>query len=193
MKLFFKFSTLFLILLSTSSVSMLGIELYDTRESVEKLNLPIVAEESGIIKYSTENENELSVTFENDKVVYMENDWLLEEEGKNPLFTNFTFGETSIAQIRNEFGTNGFTYSNRLYSATDTHLVTFNCYEINSDKNEVMVFVTGIPIRDKDSVNENNISEKLKLIALIIADKKYLNKIWGEEKVFDEGYKKIQL
>ena len=191
MKLFLNLSIAVLILFSTSSVSMLGIELYDTRESVENLNLPVVAEESGIVKYSTENGNELSVTFENEEVVYMENDWLLKEEGKEPLFTNFKFGETSIAQIRNEFGINGFTYSNRLYSATDTHLVTFNCFEIDSDKGEVLVTVTGVEIAKKDEVNESNISDKLKLLAIIIADKNYLDKIWGEEKSFDENYRKI--
>lgn len=183
----------FLILFPKNSISMLGIELYDTRESVENLGLPIVAEEPGIVKYQTGNGNELSVTFENNKVVYMENDWLLEEEGKEPLFTEFTFGKTSIADIRNEFGSNGFTYSNRLFSSTSTHLVTFNCFEFDTDKNEVLVTITGVQIAEKDQVNENNISEKLKLLAIIIADKDYLDKIWGEEKAFDENYRKIQI
>ncbi|GGG23185.1 hypothetical protein [Christiangramia forsetii] len=172
---------------------MLGIELYDTRESVEELNLPIVGEEPEIIKYRTKNGNELSVTFENDKVVYMENDWLLKDDGSEPLFTNFIFGKTSIAEIRNEFGTNGFTYSNRLVSNTNTHLVTFNCFEFDTNKNEVLVTITGITIEEKDQVNENNISEKLKLLAIIIADRKYLDEIWGKEKVFDGDYKKINL
>lgn len=172
---------------------MMGIELYDTRESVENLNLPIVAEESGIVKYSTENGNELSVTFENDKVVYMENDWLLMDEGAEPLFTNFIFGETSIADIREEFRTNGFTYSNRLFASTETHLVAFNCFEFDSEKNEILVTITGVSIAEKDQVNENNLSDKLKLLAIIIADKNYLDKIWGEEKAFDENYRKIRI
>lgn len=181
------------VLFSIGSISMLGIELFDTRESVEDLNLPVVGEEPGIVKYRTKNGNDLSVTFENDKVVYMENDWLLSAEGSKPLVTDFTFGETSIADIREEFGTNGFTYSNRLYSATDTHLVTFNCFEFDTDKNEVLVTITGIAIEEKDEVNENNISDKLKLMAIIIADKSYLDKIWGKDKVFDGGYRKIKL
>ncbi len=126
-------------------------------------------------------------------IVYMENDWLFSAEGTKPLITDFTFGESSIADIREEFETNGFTYSNRLYSSTDKHLVTFNCYEFDSDKNEVIVFITGVPIKDRDKVTEINISERLKLIAIIIADKSYLDQIWGEEKVFDKNYKKIIL
>ncbi|WP_282017697.1 hypothetical protein [Salegentibacter mishustinae] len=172
---------------------MLGIELYDTREPVENLGHPIVAEKPGIVKYQTDNGNELSVTFENDKVVYLENDWLFSSEGKDPLVTDFTFGKTSIAEIREEFETNGFTYSNRLYSATATHLVTFNCFELDTNKNEVLITITGVPIAEKNQINEDNLSEKLKLLAIIIADKKYLDKIWGEEKVFDDDYKKIQL
>ncbi|AVR47054.1 hypothetical protein C7S20_18370 [Christiangramia fulva] len=170
---------------------MLGVELFDSRESVEDLNLPVVAKEPGIIKYRTNNGNDLSLTFENDKVVYMENDWLHQPEGSKPLFSDFTFGKTSIGDIRKKFGSNGFLYSNRSFSSTDTHLVTFNCFEFDTDKNEVLVTITGVPIAEKDQVNKNNISEKLKLLAIIIADKKYLDKIWGEEKVFDENYKKI--
>jgi hypothetical protein len=186
------FFIILLLILPLGSISMLGIELYDTRESVESLDLPIIGEESGIVKYRTKNGNDLSVTFENDKVVYMENDWLLSAGGSKPLFTDFIFGKTSIADIRNKFGTNGFTYSNRLFSSTNTHLVTFNCFEFDTNKNEVLVTITGIAIEEKDQVNENNISEKLKLLAIIIADKKYLDKIWGEEKAFDKNYKKIK-
>ena len=193
MKFIFSSFIIISILFSIGSIPMLGIELFDSRKSVEMLNLPVVGEEPGIVKYRTENGNDLSVTFENDMVVFMENDWLLAEEGTKPLVTDFIFGITSIADIRNKFGTNGFTYSNRLYSATDTHLVTFNCFEFDTDKNEVVVFVTGVPIKDSDKVNESNISDKLKLMAIIIADKAYLDKIWGEEKVFDGGYKKIKL
>ena len=41
-------------------------------------------------------------------------------------------------------------------------------------------------------VTEENVSEKLKLDALILADKSYLDRAWGKEKVFDENYKKIK-
>jgi hypothetical protein len=192
MNIIFKFILTSIVFVSGDSVSMLGVELYDNWKSVAELNLQVVGEESGIVKYRTNDGNDFSITFENDKVVYMENDWLLQEGSKKPLLTNFTFGKTSIADIRNEFGTNGFTYSNRLFSSTNTHLVTFNCFELDTDKNEVFVAITGIAIEGKNQVNENNISEKLKLLAIIIADKKYLDKIWGEEKVFDKNYKKIK-
>jgi len=179
------------ILVSVSSLSMLGIELYDSRKSVEDLNLPIVGRENGLIKYRTKNGNDLSVTFENNMVVYMENDWLLQPEGTKPLYSNFTFGETSLEDIRKEYGTNGFSYVNRSIYTTETDLITFNCFEFDSKKNEVLVVVTGVSMDDED-VNVDNVSQKMKLLAVIIADKAYLDKIWGEEKVFSGDNKKIK-
>jgi len=170
---------------------MLGIELYDSRKSVEDLNLPIVGRENGLIKYRTKNGNDLSVTFENNMVVYMENDWLLQPEGTKPLYSNFTFGETSLEDIRKEYGTNGFSYVNRSIYTTETDLIKFNCFEFDSKKNEVLVVVTGVSMDDED-VNVDNVSQKMKLLAVIIADKAYLDKIWGEEKVFSGDNKKIK-
>lgn len=179
------------LLASAGSVSMLGIALNDSRKSVEDLSLPIVGQEPGSVKYRTKNGNDLSVTFENDKVVYMENDWLHTSEGSQPLVSNFTFGKTSLDDIRNEYGTNGFTYTNRSFYTTETDLIAFNCFEFDTDKNEVLVTITILSMEDEE-VNEDNVSKKLQLQAIIIADKSYLDKIWGKEKVFDENYKKIK-
>ena len=191
MKTFISLLLLTTILVSVSSLSMLGIELYDSRKSVEDLNLPIVGKEPGIVKYRTKNGNDLSVTFENNMVVYMENDWLLQPAGAKPLYSNFTFGKTSLDDIRKEYGTNGFTYVNRSIYTTETDLIAFNCFEFDSKKNEVLVVITGVSMADED-VNVDNISKKMKLLAIIIADKAYLDKIWGEEKIFSGNYKKIK-
>ena len=191
MKTFISLLFLNLILVSVSSVSMLGIELYDSRKSVENLKLPVVGEEPGIVKYRTKNGNDLSVTFENNLVVYMENDWSLQPEGAKPLYSNFTFGRTSLYDIRKAYGTNGFSYVNRSVFTTETDLLTFNCFEFDSKKNEVLVLITGVSMADEE-VNVENISNKMKLVAMIIADKAYLDKIWGAEKIFSANYKKIK-
>jgi hypothetical protein len=179
-------------LVSIGSVSMLGIELYDSRQSVENLGLPIVEEEPGIVKYRTENGNDLSVTFENDKVVYMENDWLLQPESSEPLYSDFRFGATSLVDIRDKFGSNGFAHLERNVITTETQLISFNGYQIDSEKNEVLVTITGLDLNDPE-VNENNFTDKMLLLAIIIADEAYLDKIWGEGKIYDENYKKIEL
>jgi len=66
----------------------------------------------------------------------------------------------------------------------------FNCFEFDSKNNEILVTITKI-LLDED-VTEENVARKLKLDALIIADKTYLDKTWGKDKVFDMNYKKNQ-
>ncbi|MBK8244233.1 MAG: hypothetical protein IPK88_12470 [Saprospiraceae bacterium] len=73
---------------------------------------------------------------------------------------------------------------------TDTDLIEFNCFEFDSNNNEVLVTITKMPI--KEHVPKDNISSKLKLDAIIIADKAYLDKTWGNEKAYDLNYRKIK-
>jgi len=185
---FFLFIT---ILSSTSDISMLGIELYDSRESIEKLNLEVVGEKPGMIKYRTAGGNDFSITFDKGNVVYMENDWLQGSKSKEPLFTDFSFGKTTLEDIREKYKSNGFSHKNRMIQMTDDAIIDFSCFEFDSQKGEVLVVITVAPLT-KD-LTAGNIHENLKLEAVVIADKEYLNKIWGEEKVYSDDYKKIRL
>jgi len=175
----------------TSEIAMYGIKIGDARKSLKNLKLEIVAKEKDMIKYRTENGNDLSITFDKDKVVYMENDWLQDTKSNQPLFSNFLFGQTTLKDIRDEFSTNGFTYKSINMFTTETHLIAFNCFEFDSKNNEILVTITKISLNE--DVTEENVSSKLKLDALIIADKLYLDKLWGKDKLFDPNYKKIKL
>ena len=119
----------------------------------------------------------------------MENDWLHDDKSKQPLYSDFTFGQTTLKEIRSKFGTNGFAYKSRGAFTTETDLIEFNCFEFDSPNNEVLITITKISL--KEDVTEENVAEKLKLDALIIADKRYLDRTWGKEKAFDKNYKKI--
>ena len=174
----------------TGNISMFGIKINDTRESLANIKLEIVAKDKDMVKYKTENGNDFSVTFDNDKVVYMENDWLQDVNSRLPLFSDFTFGKTTLKDIRSKFSTNGFTFKSRGYFKTETDLIMFNCFEIDSKKNEVLVTITKVSL--KEDVNEETVASKLKLVALIIADEEYLDRTWGKNKVFDTNYKKIK-
>jgi len=178
------------LLIPASDISMHGVKINDTKTSLDNLKLKIAAKEDNMIKYTTDNGNDFSVTFDNGKVVYMENDWLQDGKSRKPLYSDFTFGQTSLKDIRNELGTNGFTYKSRGAFTTETDLIGFNCFEFNSQNNEVLVTITKISL--KEDVTKENVASKLKLDALIIADKSYLDKIWGKEKLFDNNYKKIK-
>jgi len=191
MKSILVLSVILALFLPTGNISMFGVKINDSLKSLENLKLKIVARDENMIKYSTENGNDFSVTFENGKVIYMENDWLHELNSKQPLFSDFLFGQTTLKDIRTKFSTNGFAYKSRGAFTTETDLIEFNCFEIDSKNNEVLVTITKVSL--KENVTEETVASKLKLDALIIADKAYLDRTWGKDKVFDKNYKKIKL
>ena len=189
----------FIICLSLSSnsteISMQGIKINDSEKILEKINLNVIVSDrenaTPQIKYRTENGNDLSITLKERKVVYLENDWLRDKKGIKPLLTNFIFGETTLKDIRKSFGTNGFTYEKMTAFTTDTHLIEFNCFEIDSPNNEVLVIITKVSLDNE--ITEENVAEKLKLDAIILANKDYLDEIWQGKKIYDPKNKKVKL
>jgi hypothetical protein len=176
--------------LPTADISMLGIKIGDSRKSLENIKLKIDAKEGEMIKFKTDNGNDFSITCQKGKVVYMENDWIQDNKGTQPLFSDFIFGQTSLREIRKKFETNGFTYKQRGTFTTDKYLITFNCFEFDSPNNEIFVTITKVSLTA--NVTEDNVADNLKLDAIIIANKSYLDKEWGKEKVYDKNYRKIK-
>lgn len=174
-----------------NEISMHGIKINSSKSVLQKVDLKIDVSAENMTKYKTTNGNDLSVTTENGKVVYLENDWLHEKQGEKPLISNFIFGKTSLREIRKEFGTNGFTYPGRNDLITDTDIIEFNCFDLDSPNKEVIVMITKAHL--KENLSEANLADHLKLEAIVLANKKYLNEIWGNKKVFDPNYKKIKL
>ena len=174
----------------TGGISMYGVKINDSRKSLDHIKLKIIAKDEHMIKYRTENGNEFSVTFEKGKVVFMENDWLQDSKSRQPLFSKFLFGQTTLQDIRNRFLTNGFTYKSKGTIKTDTELIELNCFEFDSKNNEVLVVITKTAL--KEGVKKENMASKLKLDAIIIAEKAYLDRFSGKEKVFGKNYKKIK-
>jgi hypothetical protein len=170
---------------------MLGIKINDSQTVLKKIKLKVLAKEDGAIKYLTKNGNEFSITMENGKVVYLEEDWSHKLTSSQSSFPNLIFGKTSLNKIRSIFGSNGFFYNNQYGNKTGTELMMFNCFEFNSSNNEVLVIITKIALKNK--ATEDNIGDKLKLDAIIIADKNYLDEIWGNDKEFEPDYKKINI
>lgn len=177
--------------MQTDEISMLGLKIGDSQKSLGKIKLKVDAKEGDMTKFKTENGNEFSVTCQKGKIVYMENDWLQNTNAKQPLFSDFQFGQTTLRDIRKTFGTNGFTFKSRGAFIIDKDFIEFNCFEFDSSNNEILVLVTKAPLTAK--VTEDNVSDNLKLDAIIIADKSYLDREWGKEKIYDKNYKKIKL
>lgn len=176
---------------SKKDISMFGLKIGDSQQSLSNIELKVVAKAKNIIKFKTENENDFSITCQKGKIVYMENDWLQDPEASQPLITDFQFGKTSLRDIRKKMGTNGFVYYNRRSLTTDKDLIQFNYFELDSPNNEILVTITKVPLNA--DVTEENVADHLKLDAIILADKTYCDETWGKSKAFDKQYKKIKL
>ena len=190
MKSFLAILSIWTFIVIVTPIAMQGVKINDSQSSLDNIRLEIVSKGKSMVKYRTENGNDFSITSENGKVVFMENDWLQDEKGCKPLYSSFKFGQTTLKEIRRKFGTNGFSHQNMGTFKTDTHVIMFNCFEFDSPNNEVLVTITKVSLDDE--VTEKNVAEKAKLDALIIADKGYLEREWGEEKLFDPNYHKIK-
>jgi hypothetical protein len=176
---------------ASTEISMLGVKIHDPEKSITQVKLGQVSKEKNMVKFKTENGNDFSITTENGKVVYMENDWLQNPKSREALITDFQFGKTTLKDIRARFGTNGYTYKSNAVFTTNTHLVMFNCFELESENEEILVTITKIALNE--GVTEENVARKLTLDAIILADKNYLDKIWGKEKTYDTKRKKVKL
>ena len=184
--------------IKSDDVSMLGLQIGSSSKEIDNIKLKIIAEDNPnesilIKKFRTNNGNDFSVTAVNGMVVYLENDWLHQADGTEPLITNFTFGETTLKEIRQTFGSNGFAYVKFFGTTTETDIIMLNCFEIDSPNDEILVVVTKLPLSIAKTYKTNNVTDHLKLEALILSNSEYLGAIWGDEKTYDDGYKKIKL
>ncbi len=175
----------------TIDISMFGLKIGSNQKLLANIKLKVDAKEGNMIKFKTDNGNDFSITCQQGKIVYMENDWLQGANARQPLFSDFQFGQTTLRNIRKKFGTNGFVYNSRRTFTTDKDLIQFNCFEFDSPNNEILVVITKVPLTI--NVTEESIADNLKLDAIIIADKFYCDKEWGKDKAYDKNYKKIKL
>lgn len=190
MKILLTMIFLAMMLLPAGDISMLEIKIGDSQKSLDKIKLKVEVREGDMIKFKTDNHNDFSVTCQKGKVVYMENDWLQDIKARQPLFSDFEFGQTTLRDIRKKFGTNGFTYKSRGPFTTDKYLIEFNCFEFDSPNDEILITITKMLLTA--NVTENSVADSLKLDAIIIAKKSYLDGEWGKEKLYDRNYKKIK-
>ncbi len=162
---------------------------------MKKLTLSLINHEKNgdtqIRKYKTKDGNEISITVQHGKVVYIEYDWLEEKKSTKTHFNGFVFGKTTLSDLRTRFGNNGFTYTSTAFVESGNGLIAFNCYELINSTSNILVFVTKVILNPE--INELNIGDHFKLYALILANQTYLDEIWGKEKIYDPAYKKISL
>jgi hypothetical protein len=144
------------------------------------------------VKWDLPKGNAVSVTASPDTgtIVFIESDW-----GGDPANTavevpGMEFGKTTLADIRKHFQSNGFAFKSNLGGITQENLVSFNCYQIDTDPDLIVVFVTKLPIKDVPIVAGKPKPDmgRGRLDAVILASLAYLKGIWGEDRVFDATY-----
>jgi hypothetical protein len=177
--------------------SLSGIRIGDEIASADQIGFaPVERNQSGpfaITKWRLPDKNELSITSatNNGKIVYIECDWGRLQSGTYTDFPGLYYGRTSLADIRQRFGNNGFAYGNRTgMRSPDNSFVMFNSYEVENANEVVVTFITKIAPSDIKSAKPNP-AMFAKLDSIILGDAQYLRNIWGSQLVFDPAYHKI--
>ena len=77
-----------------------------------------------------------------------------------------------------KFGSNGFAYDQNPTGRFPDGIVLSNNYEI-AETGLVAIFITKCSFEDLNETNPD-IADRAKLVSLILADRTYLDSIWGE-------------
>lgn len=185
--------------------SLSGIAIGADISSLSVMGIPPAArEDTG--KYVTENYrladgNELRVTYARDetRIVYLETHWGGSKPGTTTDLEGFTYGKTTLRDLTDRIGNNGYTYSAipAAHFPEEGARIMLNSYELEEAGAQVVTFVTKISPERVAYLNENKGNAKadkeFKLVAIVLADPSYLDEVWGSGKVYDGNYKPIKL
>ena len=179
--------------------SLTGVSLGAAPSTLEALSMRSVAREGHAqrkaTKFILENGNNLSVTYDSksDKILYIEDDWSLKDEGKLSGMDSLIFGFTTLDDLRQRNGSNGFSWKSIAMHRDGDDVVAFNAYEIRDKPGAIAVFVTVAHLSEYEIAppERRKISSFLRLHSIILASEEYLDEIWGEEKTYDGSSKSI--
>jgi predicted outer membrane lipoprotein len=174
--------------------------------SLQNLELHQIARSgSGAIKmtkWKLDNGNEMSVTYDSvrDRILYMEIDWSEKPQGITLGMNKLQFGRSTLRQVRDIYNSNGFSYANHMMFSGEEGIATFNAFELKKTPTIVIVFVTKLSKTTErhiaslpEKLEANAISGYFKLVAVVVADERYLDEIWGSEKIYDSNSVPISL
>lgn len=185
--------------------SMSGIAIGADISSLSVMGIPPSArEDKG--KYVTENYrladgNELRVAYARDetRIVYLETHWGGSKSGTTTDLKGLTYGKTTLRDLTDRIGNNGYTYSERpaAHFSEEGALIMLNSYELEEAGAQVVTFITKNSPERVAYLDENKAGaradKEFKLVAIVLADPSYLDEVWGSGKVYDGNYKPIKL
>lgn len=195
MKLFLSLALVVLLANGALAQSLSGLSLGDPVAKTKELGTrPVATEQMGpftIQKWAQSDGNELSVTAirNSGRIVYLESNWGGSQSGSFTDFDSFTYGETTLVDIRKKLGSNGFAYKSRPGAMQiPGGVIMLNSYEIASRPGTVVTFITKVSGRNLRSPDPASVA---KLDTIIIGDANYLDGLWGKEKLYDKAYRKV--
>ncbi len=126
---------------------------------------------------------------------------VLLEEDRDPASATYDvpapgliLGATTLADIRRRFGSNGIGFASNAESLQAGALIGINCYELRHAPGVFVAFVTRlVPPRHKDRAPTHIDTGAGVLVSIIVAEKSYLEEIWGDDLLFDHHYKPIDV
>ena len=133
------------------------------------------------------------------RIVYLETHWGGSRSGTTTDLEGFTYGKTTLRDLTDRIGSNGYTYSGRpaVHFSEEGARIMLNSYELEEAGAQVVTFVTKISPERVAYVNKNKVNasadKEFKLVAIVLADPSYLDKVWSSSKVYDGNYKPIKL
>jgi hypothetical protein len=148
------------------------------------------------IKWSLPSGSSLSATASPDtgKILLLEEDWDT-SAAKETVLPGLTFGVTKLDDIRRRFGSNGLGFVSNAETSQAAGMIGVNCYELRHAAGVFVAFVTLLPVPTQTG---NLQPSQIKsghgvLVAIIVAQKSYLQEIWGTQILADPDYKPIDV
>ncbi len=157
---------------------MAGLQIGSTLEEVLSLDMELLIHNDFAYKFNTPNGNEFSVTHDNGKVVYMENTWMYESSGESSLIPGFAFG-SSLKEVQRKLGSGGFFFPSIPPTRTEEGILLFNGFDVAGHDGLVFAVITEISLEDMENDEQAMVVDKARLVGMVLADKEYLESIWG--------------
>ena len=147
------------------------------------------------VKWQLSSGNSLSATAspETGKIVFLEED-RGKASGVNDLpLPGLILGATTLDDIRRRFGSNGIGFASNAETLQAGSLIGINCYELHHAPGVFVAFVTRLtPSGHTGEPAPDHVGDGV-LVSVIVAEKTYLQTIWGDQLLFDPQYRPIDV
>jgi hypothetical protein len=149
------------------------------------------------IKWTLPNGNGFSATASpaTGKIVYLEEDQAAASPSNDLPLSGLVLGASTLNDIRHRFGSNGMGFASNAETLQGGVLIGINCYELRHAPGVFLVFVTRLSPSDEtgEPAPSHLITGDGILVSVIVAEKTYLQEIWGDQLLTDPHYTPIDV